>query len=234
MNINFNQSYGLRGKTIIFCLPGAKYSGNFLVNFVELITFLSKEGAICRISQTYSSMVNFARCKCLNADVNRGKNQKPFNGEHYDYLMWIDSDIIFNINSFLELIKMDKDIASGWYSQPSGSLSKGSFTTPVVENMNDEYFKKHGFYQFLSAKEIKDKKEKFKVDYIGFGWVLIKQGVFEKIKYPWFAPKFMKLNDNIEDVCSEDVSFCIDAKKENFDIWVNPKAHVGHEKTLVI
>jgi hypothetical protein len=64
--------------------------------------------------------------------------------------------------------------------------------------------------------------------------VLIKQGVFEKIKYPWFAPKLMKLNNNIEDVCSEDVSFCIDAKKENFDIWVNPKAHVGHEKTLVI
>jgi hypothetical protein len=145
-------------------LPLAKYQWNSQKYFEKLAHIRQ-----VLLSIGKPMVVGFSEVE--NASVVRDiiKNQKPFNGEHYDYLMWIDSDIIFNINSFLELIKMDKDIASGWYSQPSGSLSKESFITPVVENMNDEYFKKHGFYQFLSAKEIKDKKEIFKVDYIGFG-----------------------------------------------------------------
>jgi hypothetical protein len=29
----------------------------------------------------------------------------------------------------------------------------------------------------------------FTVDYTGFGWLLIKKGVFEDMEYPWFAPK---------------------------------------------
>ena len=32
----------------------------------------------------------------------------------------------------------------------------------------------------------------------------------------------------------EDVSFCLDAKEEGFDIWCDPRIRVGHEKTRVI
>ena len=53
-------------------------------------------------------MVNFARCKCAGADVRRGKKQKPFDGLPYDYMMWIDSDIIFNNESFEKLLSMIK------------------------------------------------------------------------------------------------------------------------------
>ena len=74
----------------------------------------------------------------------------------------------------------------------------------------------------------------FKADYVGFGWVLIQRGVFESIQYPWFAPKLLKIGEDLEDMCSEDVSFCIDARKAGFDIWVNPAIKVGHEKLLTI
>lgn len=219
----------LKDKNIIFCLPGNTYSGNFMMNFLELVAFVSKEGANFKISQQYSSMVNFARCKCAGADVTRGKNQVPFGGLEYDYMMWIDSDIVFNNDMFMKLVEMDKDIASGWYCQPGGN-----FLTPVVETMNDEYFKENGSYEFLSAETMHDKTESFKVDYIGFGWVLIKQGVFEKIEYPWFAPKLIQIGEEMQDVCSEDVAFCHDAKDAGFEIWVDPTARVGHEKLLVI
>ena len=93
------------GKTIIFCLPGSTYSGNFLVSFTELILTCKKLGMNTIISQDYSSMVNYARCKVLGADVSRGKNQVPFGGRvNYDYLMWIDSDIRFTIESFMSFI----------------------------------------------------------------------------------------------------------------------------------
>ena len=47
-------------------------------------------------------MVNFARCKCLGANVLRGPDQIPWDGKlNYDYQLWIDSDIVFNTESFI-------------------------------------------------------------------------------------------------------------------------------------
>ena len=223
----------MKGKTIIFCLPGRTYSGNFMINFIELLSYVSQQGASFKISQQYSSMVNYARCKCAGADVSKGKNQKPFDGIHYDYMMWIDSDIRFNNEMFQKLFDMNKPIASGWYAQPGGAVSGGMYT-PVVQSMDDEYFKKHGTYQFLTTEDMAEKTDPIKVDYIGFGWVLIKRGVFEKLEYPWFAPKLMYIDENVQDVCSEDVSFCHDAKDVGFDIWMDPTCRVGHEKMVII
>lgn len=196
--------------------------------------FISTNKGKFRLSIQYLPVVNASRCKCLGADVFRGKNQKPFNGEiPYDYLMWIDSDIIFSLENFVQLLSLNKNIASGWYCQPSSS-SDGSLQTPITEKADDDYFDQHGTYKFLSAKDIEDKKTAFIADYIGFGWVLIKRGVFEKLEYPWFAPRLRSMANDIQDLCSEDVAFCLDAKKAAFKVWVDPKCRVGHEKMLVI
>jgi hypothetical protein len=225
MNLTYQPYFG---KTVVFCLPGSHYSGRFLVSFTELIIHCKAIGINPIISQDYSSMVNYARCKVAGADVTRGKHQAPFGGKvDYDYMMWIDSDIAFKHTDFFSLLSMDKDIASGWYTQPGGS-------TPVVEKMNDDYFQKHGSYQFIRSQEMTQRKDIFKADYIGFGWVLIKQGVFESIDYPWFAPKMIQIGKDLYEMCSEDVSFCLDAKKAGYNIWVDPKIKVGHEKTQVL
>ena len=57
----------VRGKSIVFCLPGRGVSYTYLKNFVQLCFDLVQAGASIQISQDYSSMVNFARCKCLGA-----------------------------------------------------------------------------------------------------------------------------------------------------------------------
>ena len=63
----------MRGKTIVFCLPGVRgVSYVFLKNFVQLCFDMVQNGMSIQISQDYSSMVNFARCKCLGANVLRG------------------------------------------------------------------------------------------------------------------------------------------------------------------
>lgn len=62
----------VRGKSIVFCLPGRGVSYTYLKNFVQLCFDLVQSGANIQISQDYSSMVNFARCKCLGANVLRG------------------------------------------------------------------------------------------------------------------------------------------------------------------
>ena len=130
------------GKTVIFCLPGSYYSGRFLVSFTQLLEDCRRAGMKTVISQDYSSMVNFARCKVAGADVQRGKHQRPFGGKiTYDYMMWIDSDIVFTSKDFFKLVDTRKDIASGWYTQPGGS-------TPVVEKMEEDYFQTKGYFEF--------------------------------------------------------------------------------------
>ena len=222
----------VKNKTIVFCLPGREYSGSFLCSFVELVTTLKDVGAKTLISQQYSSMVNAARCMVAGADLTRGKWQKPFNGLEYDYMMWIDSDIRFSTEQFFALLEMDKEVASGWYAQPGAT--NGNLYTPVVEKMENNYFLSNGYFQFLRVKDFELKQSPFKADYIGFGWVLIKQGVFEKLSYPWFAPRLHKINDTISEMTSEDVGFCLDAKAAGIELWVNPKVRVGHEKILTI
>ena len=71
----------IKGKTVVFCLPGRGVSYTFLKNFVTLCFDLVQSGASIQISQDYSSMVNFARCKCLGANVLRGPDQVPWDGK---------------------------------------------------------------------------------------------------------------------------------------------------------
>ena len=51
----------VRGKAIVFCLPGRGCSYAYLKNFVQLCFDLVQAGASIQISQDYSSMVNFRK-----------------------------------------------------------------------------------------------------------------------------------------------------------------------------
>jgi hypothetical protein len=224
----------IRGKTIVFCLPGRGVSYTFLKNFVQLCFDLVQSGASIQISQDYSSMVNFARCKVLGANVLKGPDQAPWQGNlNYDYQLWIDSDIVFSTDAFWALFGMDKDIACGWYATEDGR------TTSVAHWLEENDFKSNGgVMNHEMVDTIGNRKKPFTVDYTGFGWVLIKKGVFEhsEMKYPWFAPQMQVFESGeVQDMCGEDVSFCLDARKKcGFEIWCNPKIRVGHEKTRVI
>ena len=71
----------MKGKSIVFCLPGRGCSYIFLKAFVQLCFDMVQNGMSIQISQDYSSMVNFARCKVLGANVLRGPNQVPWDGK---------------------------------------------------------------------------------------------------------------------------------------------------------
>ena len=234
---NQSSNTSLKGKTIAFCLPGLMYSGTFMTQFVRLLFDLNQQGINFYISQQYSSMVNHARTDCLQADNYAGTMLTPFRGQvPYDYIMWIDSDIIFKTEDLIELLKMNKDIAAGWYVQSNGGPLSNQST--VVEKMDDQELYQKGSNRYETVEDMARRTEPFKVDYCGFGWILIKKGVYEKIPYPWFVPRVIQLQKPdgtiLEDVCSEDISMCQDFKKYGFEIWCNPKVRVGHQKMIIL
>lgn len=220
--------------TIVFCLPGRSFTNNFLMSWTELISNLIRMGYNIRISQKYTSNVYYVRNMCLGGDVMRGINQKPFNGElDYDYMMWIDSDIVFSTQQFLQLLKHDKPIVSGLY------LMQGGKNYATVKDWDIDFFRKNSYFEFLSPEGIQEWKKQnpgklMSVEYTGFGFMLVKKGVFESLKYPWFAPIYEnKIADGVVDFCSEDVSFCKKVLKKGYKIWIDPNIVVGHEKSII-
>ena len=111
--------------TVVFCIPGKQFSDKFLMAWTEVLSGLIKSNKYeIAVSNKYSSQVNFARAMCLGANVLSGPDQKPFQGQlDYDLLVWLDSDILFNlpmiellIDSCLRLYP----VVSGVYTMEGG------------------------------------------------------------------------------------------------------------------
>ena len=217
--------------TVVFCIPGGPFSHNFLKSWTKLLGWCNLNNITSLLVNPQDSVVYYARNKCLGAEVTRGTVQKPFNGElKYDYLMWIDSDMVFEPEDFYKLLNMNKDVASGIYKM------EGNTYYATVEHMDDKFYSSNGFYEFLNDESLENKPNIFKVDYTGFGWILIKKGIFEKLKYPWFRPIWKKYgkNEEIEEFTSEDVGICNTLKQKGVDIYVNKNIKVGHEKSWIL
>ena len=228
------------GKSIVFCLPGDYYSGAFLTNILGLHSVLTSRDIKVFVAQTHSSCIHRLRNQCSGGNVFNGEFQVPFEAEgvDYDYIMWVDSDIIFNLKNFTDLLEMDKDVATGWYMQKDGRPACGFTTkTPSKYTKKSLYvplYDKNNIYSHYNDDEIESKTEPYIIDWVGMGWMLIKKGVMEKVRYPWFAPKNVRVAEDLIDSMSEDLSFQMGLKDAGFNIWMNPNIRVGHEKVRVI
>jgi len=218
---------------IMFCIPGKTFSGDFLKSWDNLTQMLLSSNIDYVLKNEYSSVVYYARNMCLNGDNLSGMAQLPFNGEDYDYIMWIDSDIIFKPRDFFKLLNdmetnKSINILSGLYK------TEDDVHYTAVKKWDVEYFGKHGTFPFLKKKDIDSFNNKIvPVTYVGFGFVMMRHGVIEKMEYPWFKPIYHHMvigNITIDDFSSEDVSFCLTAASLGFTIYIESSIIVEHEK----
>jgi hypothetical protein len=214
---------------VIFCMPGRTYSREFLLGWTDLMMQASARGHQCMISQQYTSCVHFARAKCLGGDVLKGPDQKPFQGKvDYDVIMWIDSDMVFRPDDFFALLESPHDVTAGLY------MMENMQEFAVVKNWDKDYFAKHGSFKFLRPDDIVGSAQYVKVAYSGMGWMMIRKGVVEDLKYPWFYGPLEVISEGVVDMNSEDVSFCKALDAAGHPIYVDTKVRVGHQKSLVI
>jgi hypothetical protein len=205
---------------IIFCIPGNSFSNRFLKCWTQLTMELHKRDVEYELLSQYIPNVYQVRSLLLGADRKFGQYQTPWQGKRdYDYIMWIDSDQVFEPNDFFKLLEHDKDIVSGLYlRKPQGDTLND---VPIEFACFNEDGKR------LYTNEVNG--ELRKVWSNGMGWMLVKKGVFEKIEYPWFGPIIEGLGFH-----GEDVSFQLRADVYGFDSWVDTSIIVGHEKGVVL
>jgi hypothetical protein len=214
---------------VIFCMPGRTYSREFLLGWTDLIMQASARGHQCMVSQQYTSCVHFARAKCLGGDVLKGPNQKPFQGQvDYDVIMWIDSDMVFRPDDFFTLLESPHDVTAGLYMMESMK------EFAAVKDWDTAHFAEHGAFKFLEPADVDPESRYLQVAYSGMGWMMIRKGVVEDLKYPWFYGPLEVISDSVVDMNSEDVSFCKALVAAGHPIYVDTKVRVGHQKALVI
>ena len=131
-----------------------------------------------------------------------------------DYVMWFDSDMVFEPDTLLKLLKADKDIVSGLYWRRSPPFTLVAFDKCDLETGD--------------WTQQEEPEELTTCEAVGFGCVLIKvevlYDVFNRFR-TWFQP--MK-------GFGEDLAFCWRARQLGYEIWLDPSVRCGHMGHMVV
>jgi hypothetical protein len=86
----------------------------------------------------------------------------------------------------------------------------------------------------MNEKELFMIDEPLEVGGVGFGFVAMKQGVFEKMDRPWFKIEHVKWSDlDFECNVGEDYSWCMNAQRNGFKVMLDPNVKVKHHKEVI-
>jgi hypothetical protein len=199
---------------VLIATPGRSVDMTYLKSLLNTLEVLNKENITYKFISQYSSQVAAAReGTAMNDNFLDITNNKPLLGQAtYDVMLWIDSDIEWTPEDFLKLYRSDKDITSGVYVSDQGVLM---YTPSDRAHLNQT--------------------DHIEITHAGFGFIAIKQGVFEALPRPWFQTQYTKTT--IEDKeylipYGEDYSFCSKARKHGFKIFLDPAVRVVHHKNM--
>lgn len=207
---------------IVIATPGNNYTAAYVDSLLETVEFLHGEWKSYKLLNNYSSFVPSAREMTATGTVGQNwETNEIGSGEFtYDQIFWIDSDISWSVSDFERLYRSERDIVSGLYGVGGG----GRVAAMRLEG---------GTPQGMDILEFMLDDCEVEVDGVGFGFVRMKSGVFEKVSRPWF--EILKVPVEMRMVnLSEDYSFCRKAQEAGFQIWVDPRVMVRHHKEIVV
>jgi len=212
---------------LIVVLPGGIYSMGFFASWTKLVRDISNGIPQAGIDQVafvnvYSPVVYQGRNSMLLAGQKPTKDAQPFNGD-YDYILWLETDMVFEPSDVLKLFDADVESISALYSMGA--------KVPNIAVAG--WWNARGEQQRLNIPAVLATEGSFmKVDFHGLGFLLQKKGVLERIGYPWFNELYELRGEEYE-YLGDDFSMCKQLKERGVDLYVHTKVAVGHEKTMV-
>ena len=176
-------------------------------------------------------------------DVTRESMVKNALDQGFEWIFFLDSDVIIPDGTFEKLFSHKQPLVNGMYkAKKPGGFFWAAWIRTKVEDKNitatGEAFAPVASWE----------GRLIAVDVIGTGCMLVHRSVFEKISatypgLPWFfwskerSPallKSMDLPDPLMNEVSEDFYFCLLAKKCGFQVIVDTEIKCGHISTVKI
>jgi hypothetical protein len=209
---------------VLIATPGKSMEPAFVESLVKTCAWLSEQGKTYKFLTKSSSFIPSGReLTALDLYENNWETREVGAGQYtYDKIFWIDSDIEWEVEQFQKILESDLDIVGGLYqTHPNGTVACSFFDPtgrPAMVRETDFFMQ----------------EEPVEVFGIGFGFVAMKQGVFEKSDRPWFRIEGVKW-DGLDFECNvgEDYSFCVNARRNGFKTFVDPTVRVKHHKSII-
>jgi len=215
-------------------LPAISYRKMFFESWILLQSWLESGEVVTEyiISTAAVSDVYQARNLCVLNALELpplGEGVKVLGGKEYDKMLWMDSDQVFTVDDVKKIISHDVDVVTGIV--PIGMENRtciGRWSTP------EEMEKGQVCYYSLSGlQELANGDGLVPIEFSGFGFICMKQGVMERIGYPWFRHTVHKIN-GIKTLTTEEIGWCVRAKELGIKIYADPEVRVGHEKSMLL
>ncbi|MEX0900596.1 MAG: hypothetical protein WD081_07920 [Gammaproteobacteria bacterium] len=191
---------------INLCLPtGDEVKTDFALSLSRLLL----RGAAAGFS------FEFTNVKTSNVAQSREQTAEQALKSDCSHMLWLDSDMVFPDWLLDRLLSHDVDIVAGNYCM-RGALSP--LPTAVVDIQPDGRCRRTFAAQGDALVEVEG---------VGFGALLMKRAVLEKLALPRFPITWNALGGYHE---GEDVSFCANARKAGYKLYIDPlvSRHLGH------
>lgn len=213
-----------RHYNVVIATPGKYMVAEYVQSLVATTSWLNEMGYSYRLIGKASSFIPSGReLTALDSNVNRWDTKQVGCGEFtYDKIFWIDSDISWKVEDFARIFTSDLEIVSGVYMT--------SLDGTIAANKSDQF----GRPNKMNERELFMRDEPFEVGGVGFGFVAMKSGVFEGMDRPWFKIEYVQW-DELSHVCNvgEDYSWCINAQRNGFKVYLDPMVKVQHHKEII-
>jgi GT2 family glycosyltransferase len=131
-----------------------------------------------------------------------------------DYILWLDSDMVFGPELLHDLMRADRDFVTGLYFRRRPPFTPVLYSK-IRYGMTPEEFVHEEYEDY-------PKDSVFEIDACGFGAVLMKTSIIRDVQREFgylFAP--MK-------GFGEDISFCIRAKQCGYKLFCDSSVKLGH------
>jgi len=208
---------------IFICCPGDHVSMTVLSCFMNLYEWARGTNIQFKFVTVQGSNISHVREMLLMGDINgTNRHQKPFQGEDYDFVLFIDSDQTFTPNDVHLLLSANKDVIAGAIKMKDGNFAPGWY--------DELLFAAHGVTYRMQEHFLNSVNEPIKITLVGCGFTLIKKGVIEKLDFPWFKP--IDYPQPRVGYMGEDMSFFTRLSREGVEFFLHPKVRIGHLKEI--
>ena len=209
---------------VLIATPGENMVSAYVQALVDTTRVLNEKGISYQLLTKSGSFVPSTReLTATDTFSHNWATREIASGKYtYNKIIWIDSDIEWTPEDFLKLYYSDLDIISGLYqTNPNGT---------VAVNLTDPL----GRPTLVNKVHFLLWDVPVEVGGVGFGFVAMKSGVFEKMNRPWFKIREVQW-DNLDFKVNmgEDYSWCEGAKEAGFKIWVDPLVKLKHHKEII-
>jgi hypothetical protein len=209
---------------VLFATPGRNFIPEYIESLLETTQWLEQQGLTYKFLNKYSSFIPSAReLTATNTYVHNYDTHEIGEGKFsYEKIIWIDSDISWDLDAFKRLWFSKHEVIGGLYqTHPNGTLALA---------FEDE----NGRPRKVNKVELLLWDEPVECWAIGFGFVMMKWRVFESMERPWFLIERIQWQDvDYETNIGEDYSWCMRAKRAGHKIWVDPQVKVKHHKDTI-